>query len=142
MKTIEINGKNYEIKDGSCFACPSFRKSDNTCILNMATFCAKNIAITSHPELIIYEPDSWKKGDVLYKDNSNIIIREILGDIIFYSLKDSLSSVYPMMKFGMYDTGWRLKQDIVKEPTVTELTLEEVAKKFNIPVDELRIKEK
>lgn len=86
--------------------------------------------------------DDLEVGDILVDDDGDETkVLGVLGEVIFRSR---------INEFGVFgigytvtelkDEGFKLKQEEQPEDT-TELTLKEVADKFNIDVDKLRIKE-
>lgn len=83
----------------------------------------------------------YKQGDILVNQNGNK--RKVLGvcgEVYILSAYDNFDIAYKFYtQFELDDMGYKL---YTEEPEdLTELTLEEVAKKFNVDVSKLRIKE-
>lgn len=86
--------------------------------------------------------DDLVVGDILVNGSKKNKVLGLVGQIVFLSLanifdmsSNNINTVQELKKYG-----YTLKQEEQPEET-TELTLKEVADKFNIDVDKLRIKE-
>ena len=97
---------------------------------------------------MIKEEEVWKKGDILYTQNSYIKIIEILGDVCFHTgshinIKNIDESVVIVNTISNLRINRKLKlykPEQEKEENILELTLEEIAEKFNVDVKHLKIK--
>lgn len=81
-------------------------------------------------------------GDVLKRTgNSDNTVVGVVGDVVFTTNSDN-KAVFASHRLALYEAGWRLKidQENIEEDEVKELTMDEIAKKFKVPVDKLKIK--
>jgi hypothetical protein len=86
-----------------------------------------------------HDMNNLQAGDVLEHDNRdyNLKVQGTIGEVVFaIDFDHGIVRYYSVRE--LKDKGWKLKTD---EPETTELTLEQVAEKFDIPVDKLRIKD-
>ena len=85
----------------------------------------------------------WKVGDRVIRhinrDIENATIAIAQNNIIIFINNDGKAGTPHCFK-ELFEYGWRLDVSKVK-PTITELTLEEVAKKFGKDVKDIRIKD-
>jgi len=105
-----------------------------------------NFKLISNPTINPETYMDWKVGDRVRKEGSTqeIIVEGRLNDLVFTSrLSDDgrrVASGNIYLTKQLFEYGYRL--DVPKvEPTITELTLEEVAKKFGKDVKDIRIKD-
>lgn len=83
--------------------------------------------------------DSLEIGDVIIDNYSNEAkVLAVLGDVFYMIMFDNFNNV------GDWHTkkqakvfGWKIKQP---EPEIIEVSMDEVAEKFNVPVSQLKIK--
>ena len=84
--------------------------------------------------------DNLQAGMVLENDNNSIdlIVQGLVGEVVFFIDNDeSREANYDSIQ-ELKDNDWHIKQP---KPEVTELTHQQIADKFNIPIEQLRIKE-
>jgi hypothetical protein len=83
--------------------------------------------------------ENLQAGDILVNDDCNYAreVQGVIGKAVITTTSDDQSSILNSIQ-NLIDSGWKLEDS---EPKVTELTLDQVAEKFKIPVKELRIKE-
>jgi len=88
----------------------------------------------------------FEEGDVLKvynsssKDLKDLIVLEKIGECVLYSDKNPFARSkveYARIDY-LYGLGYRVEG--ITEEEKTELSMDEIAKKFNIPVDKLKIK--
>jgi hypothetical protein len=86
---------------------------------------------------LIKEKDMYKQGDVLVKDNMDYqyTVQGMIGEIVFYiDPEDGMAD--SMTVAELRDSGWHLKT----ETPTTELTIDQIAEKFGMKPEEVRIK--
>lgn len=88
----------------------------------------------------------WQVGDVVelldehekeFDERHKVIFRS--GELVVLKNKDGEASENYTCD-QLYKYGYRLFQPEMEEEKITELTMDEIAKKFGIPVDKIRIK--
>lgn len=92
------------------------------------------------------EQEVWKKGDIIYSEKHNTYrkIHSCIDDIVFTTnSKEEISEIYENsvtinIKNSLIDNGYKLYNS--KNSNVLELTLGEIAEKFNVDVKDLKIK--
>jgi hypothetical protein len=106
---------------------------DDHCYLVSNDGCEPEPFRETELELVVRTMDNLQPGDILVNKEA------VLGNIVFTSdTDDSVLSYYIVER--MKEEGWTLKGS-TPEPEVAELTLDEIASKFDIPVEKLRIKD-
>lgn len=84
--------------------------------------------------------ETLEQGDVLVNGNRDfdLVVQGLVGEVIIAVSKDD-----NMARVGstteLKDNGWKIKD--ATEPETVELTLSDIAKKFDIPVEKLRVKD-
>lgn len=82
-----------------------------------------------------------QEGDIVAsKDKDERKVLGVCGECVFLSMGHTHTSYsFAISKHDLKETKYTIKQDT--PPTLTEVTLQEVADKMGIPVEQLRIKE-
>lgn len=101
---------------------------------------------------MIQEKEVWKKGGVLYSDveKSYRKIFNVFDNIIFTSMSSHHYDSFSLEKFkdpiiifrkeSLESNGYKLYKPKEKEEKIVELTLEEIAEKFDVDIKSLKIK--
>lgn len=81
----------------------------------------------------------WQVGDEITNGKNNYVVIFRSGDfVVCKNWKNEASTNYTCVE--LYRHGYRLKVD-PQEETPVELTMDQIAERFNIPVSNLKIKE-
>lgn len=129
----DANGKFIKITEVGSFYSYDIL-DENLNIISGCCYCFKDEDL----EPIKKTLDNLEVGDVIENDGYERKIVDVLpNSYVIGSNDDNEVVVGILSKKIIKELGYTVKQ----EEKVTELTLEQVADKFDIPVDELRIKE-
>lgn len=82
--------------------------------------------------------DTLAPGDVIHRHGIKHRVLDVLENCVLFESAVHTSGVGIARKADWKEEGWKI-EGAEEEPR--ELTLKEIADKFNIPVDELRIKD-
>lgn len=86
---------------------------------------------------LIKEKDMYKQGDVLANDawDVDFIVQGMIGDIVLSTDSDDGGARINSL-LQLENTGWKLKT----ETPTTELTIDQIAEKFDLKPEQVRIK--
>lgn len=85
--------------------------------------------------------DNLEEGDVIVGIGGERKILGVCGEVYFLSMDKDFSAAWTGLTLNdITDCGYTIKQE-AEEQEITELTLEDVAKLANVPVEKLRIKD-
>lgn len=100
-----------------------------SCLTNLRTLDKTNL-------------EEMEVGDiVLDNDDDERKVLAVCGDAFLPSTTDLIRAIHWYSFQEAKEQGWKFKQETPQEETIVELTREEIADKFNIPVKSLRIKD-
>lgn len=83
-------------------------------------------------------PETLEHGDVLVNEDFDYrrrIVQGVIGQAIITIDDESSQTALVLSPTELKDNGWQLEED------TTEVSVEQIAEKFNVPVDKLRIKD-